>query len=666
MNLIFPETLRPLARGKPAAHDSNSAMLPVHRLVLPAALVLAFAFVSGTFAEEAARAGSAADLVGRTGDSSGRAARTQRIDELRTEIAHHDRLYFREAAPEISDAAYDRLKRELAGLESERPLPAGAEPVPPALGDDRSGLFPTARHREPMLGLDKVYAEAELKAFHDRMAQRLAPADVTFVVEPKVDGIAISITYEHGHLLRAVTRGNGIEGDEITANVLAMDRLPRTLLARDPRFPPPDSIELRGEIYVPLSAFARINQEREALGEEPFANPRNLAAGTMRLSDPAEIAARGLNLVLYGFAACVPASAAPASQHELREKLQAWGLPVLRQSTPMRTMAELWTAIQAIGHERSGFDFPIDGAVVKIDPVRLQRELGAADSAPRWAIAYKFEPARAETRLRAITVQVGRTGVLTPVAELDPVTIAGSVVTRATLHNAEEIARRDIRVGDFVHVEKAGEIIPAIVDVDRARRPPASQPYRFPSLCPACGAAIVPAGDEVARRCPNASCPAQLRGRLEHFVSKAGVEINGFGPVLIAGLVAKGRLASIADIYRLTREDLAAPDAGGSAKSADRLLAGIAASRNAELWRFLNGLGLPRVGEVSARILARRFGSLAAFAAAKPDNLVTEEASAVPGLGLATAAAVRDYLADPATRRLLAELRESGVNPVSD
>ena len=417
---------------------------------------------------------------------------------------------------------------------------------------------------------------------------------------------------------------------------------------------------------MPLSAFARINQEREAAGEEPFANPRNLAAGTMRLSDPEEIAARGLSLVLYGFGACVPAVAAPASQHELRETLQAWGLPALQQSTPVRTARDLWTAIQAVGSGREKFDFPIDGAVVKVDPVRRQRELGATDSAPRWAVAYKFEPERAETQLRAITVQVGRTGVLTPVAQLEPVTLAGSVVTRATLHNAGEIARRDIRIGDFVFIEKAGEIIPAIVDVDRERRSPASQPYRFPANCPVCGAAIAAAAGVVARFCPNPDCPAQVRGRLEHFVSKSGVNIDGFGPALIAALVEEGRLTSIAGIYRLTRDDLAASSGAGSARLADHLMAGIAASRRGELWRFLSGLGIPRVGEASARILARRFGSLTAFAATKPDNLVTEESSTVPGLGLATAKAVRDYLADPATRRLMAELQQAGVNPVSD
>jgi DNA ligase (NAD+) len=592
--------------------------------------------------------------------------RERRIAELRAEIARHDRLYFRKAAPEISDGDYDRLRRELAALERELPRLVGTEPGSAAIGDDRSGLFPTYRHREPMLSLDKAYSEVELKAFHARVTQRLAQEDVSYVVEPKVDGLAVSVTYEHGRLIRAVTRGDGTEGDEITANVLAMDRLPRTLVSRDPRFPLPESIELRGEIYVPLPAFARINQERERADETPFANPRNLAAGTMRLSNPEEIAARGLDLVFYGFAACVPVATAPVSQHELREKLQAWDLPTLRQSAPLRSAAELWREIQAIGRERGKFDFPIDGAVVKVDPVRLQRELGATDSAPRWAVAYKFEPARVETRLLAITVQVGRTGVLTPVAELAPVTLGGSLVTRATLHNRNEIARRDIRVGDMVWVEKAGEVIPAVVDVDAARRPPDSRRYVFPSACPVCGTAVAVATDEAVVRCPNFACPAQIRGRLEHFASKEGVGLEGFGPSLLAELVEKRRLASVADLYRLERDDLTGSERPAAAKSADRLLAAIAASRQAELWRFLNGLGIPRVGEAAAKILAQRFGSLAAFGAAKPADLVAGDGSAEPRIGPAVARAVRDYLADPHTRQLMEEFQRAGVNPLSD
>lgn len=588
---------------------------------------------------------------------------SQRLEKLRAEIAHHDALYFGKAAPEISDFAYDQLKHELAALEQSFPGLAGEPSPADSLGDDRTGLFPTYRHRERMLGLEKTYAEADVRAFHARLVKRLGRDDLAFVVEPKVDGLAVSVTYEKGRLVRAVTRGNGLEGDDITANALRLRHLPLQLKEGDAASRSmPDSIELRGEIYVPFAEFRRVNEEREAAGESLFAHPRNLAAGTIRQTDPEEVAQRGLEVVFYGFAACAPASAAPATQRELHERLRAWGLPVFDKYWIAGNADEIWAAVQAVGRARAGLGFPTDGAVVKLDPVPLQRALGVTETAPRWAVAYKFAPDRAETQLRAITVQVGRTGLLTPVAELAPVTLAGSTVARATLHNAGEIARRDFRVGDYVYVEKAGEIIPSLVGVDLARRMPALQPYVFPSVCPVCGAALVPDGDEAARHCPNDACPAQVRGRLEHFVSKSGVDIAGLSPALIAMLVEKGRLKTVADLYRLHREDLVLPgrEAG---KSTDRMLEAIAASRRAELGRFINGLGIPRVGEAAAKVLARRFGSLAALAAAQPGNLVAGRESVVPGLGAATALSVRDYLAEPKNRALLGELQAAGVNP---
>ncbi len=585
-----------------------------------------------------------------------------RLEKLRSEIAHHDALYFKNSAPEISDFAYDQLKRELAALEQAFPDLVGGPSTSDSLGDDRTGLFPVYRHRERMLGLDKTYAEADVRAFHARLVKRLGRDDLLFVVEPKVDGLAVSITYEKGKLVRAVTRGNGLEGDDITTNALRLRNLPQQLQS-DPSLPPPDSIELRGEIYVPLAEFRRVNDEREAAGETPFANPRNLAAGTIRQTNPAEIVERGLEVIFYGSAACEPASAAPATQRELHQRMRVWGLPVFEKYWTARSAAEMWTAVQAVGRERARLAFPTDGAVVKLDPVALQRELGASETTPRWAVAYKFAPDRAETQLRAITVQVGRTGLLTPVAELAPVTLAGTTIARATLHNAADIARHDFRVGDYVYVEKAGEIIPAIVGVNLTRRTSAIQPYVFPSACPVCGTAIVPDGDVIAHHCPNAGCPAQVRGRLEHFASKSCVDIAGFGPALIDALVTKGRVRTIADIYRLHADDLVS--SGRTAgNSTDRLLEAIAASKRAELWRFINGLGIPRVGEASAKVLARRFGSLAALAAAQPGNLVAGGESVIPGFGAATALSVRDCLAEPRNRALLAELQAAEVNPV--
>jgi DNA ligase (NAD+) len=586
----------------------------------------------------------------------------QRVAVLRAEIARHDALYFQKAAPEISDFAYDQLKRELAALQSAFPeLPAGAVAAS-GIGDDRSGLFPAYRHREPLLGLDKAYTEAEVRAFHARLAKRLGRSDLAYVIEPKVDGLAVSVTYEKGKLVRAVTRGNGIEGDDITTHVLAIQGLPRVLQAADAAHPVPDAIELRGEIYVPFAEFARVNREREADGEAPFANPRNLAAGTMRQTDPAEVGRRGLAVIFYGFAACRPAVMEPATQQGLHAALRAWGLPAFDKVSIARGAREMWAAVQTVGRARDSLAFPTDGAVVKLDDVALQHELGATDTAPRWALAYKFAPERVETQLLAITVQVGRTGLLTPVAELAPVALAGSTLTRATLHNADEIARNDFRVGDMVYVEKAGEVIPAIVGVNLARRPAGSQPYRFPSVCPACGADVAQTGDEAARRCPNPACPPQMRRRLEHFASKACADIPGLGAALIDALVEKGRLRTIADIYKLREADLMS--AGRKdAESAGRIVAAIEASKRAELGRIIYGLGIPRVGEAAAKVLARRFGTLAALAAAQPGNLVANGQSVVTGLGAATALSVRDYLVDPQNRALLADLEAAGVEP---
>jgi DNA ligase (NAD+) len=593
--------------------------------------------------------------------SAGEAA--QRVAVLRAEIARHDALYFKKAAPEISDFAYDQLKRELAALQNAFPeLPAGTVPGS-GIGDDRSGLFPVYRHREPMLGLDKAYTESEVRAFHARLAKRLGRSDLAYVIEPKVDGLAVSVTYEKGKLVRAVTRGNGVEGDDITAHALAIRSLPRILLAADGAHPVPVTIELRGEIYVPFAEFARVNRERVADGETPFANPRNLAAGTMRQADSAEVTRRGLAVIFYGFAACQPAAMAPVTQQGLHAALRGWGLPGFQKVWAARGASEAWTAVQAVGRGRNGLAFPTDGAVVKLDEVALQHELGATDTAPRWAVAYKFAPERVETQLLAITVQVGRTGLLTPVAELAPVALAGSTLKRATLHNADEIARNDFRVGDTVYVEKAGEVIPAIVGVNLARRPAGSQPYRFPSVCPACGAEVAQTDDEAARRCPNPACPPQVRRRLEHFASKACADIPGLGAALIDALVEKGRLRTIADIYKLREADLVS-EGRKDVESAGRTVTAIEASKRAELGRIIYGLGIPRVGEAGAKVLARRFGSLAALAAAQPGNLVAGHESVIPGLGEATALSVRDYLADPQNRALLADLEAAGVRPV--
>jgi DNA ligase (NAD+) len=581
----------------------------------------------------------------------------EEIAALRTEIARHDALYQRQAAPEISDGDYDALKRKLREWEQTFPEVAREVPVVAEVGDDRSGLFKTYRHRERMMSLEKAYTEAELRAFAARVAKATGRREVAFVVEPKFDGLAVSVTFEQGRLVRAVTRGNGVEGDDVTGHVLAITGLLRTLRVPEPGAGAdvmPGVIEVRGEVYVPFAEFQRVNAEREAAGEVRFANPRNLAAGTLRQLDPAEVTRRGLAVVFYGIGACEPITAVPTTQRGLHGKIRAWGLPGVGEVWPGVGADALWRAVQAVEQARAGFAFPTDGAVVKVDELKWQRELGVGESAPRWAVAYKFAPERAETRLRAITLQVGRTGVLTPVAELEPVALAGSKVARATLHNRDEIARRDLRVGDFVYVEKTGEIIPALVGVNRARRPVEAVAFVFPTACPACGTALVQRTGEVAVRCPGAACPAQLRRRIEHFASKAGVDIEGLGPVMVEALVERGVVKELADLYRLRREDVAALGKNVS-KSAERVLAAIETSKRAELARVLYGLGIPQVGAVAAKELARECGSLAAVVA-------LGDAAAPAGASSAVRAAAA-YFAEPRNRAVVAELVAVGLRP---
>ncbi len=583
-----------------------------------------------------------------------------RVDTLRREIAHHDELYYKKSAPEISDAAYDRLKRELAALEKGFPAAATGDSPSDSLGDDRTGAFPLYRHRERMLSLDKSYSEADLRGFYARLTKQLGRADLVYVVEPKFDGLAVSVTYQKGKLVRAVTRGNGLEGDDVTANARTIRALPRELRATAPdgsANPLPDVIELRGEIYLPLAEFTRINREREAAGEATFAHPRNLAAGTLKQLDPREVAERKLAIVFYGWGACAPITALPATQREFHARVRAWGLPGLENFSTARTADEIWSAVQAFDRSRPQLAFPVDGAVVKLDSVPLRNEVGATEHAPRWAMAYKFSPDRAETQLLAITVQVGRTGLLTPVAELAPVRLAGSTIARASLHNRAEIARSDIRVGDFVYVEKAGEIIPAIVGVNVARRSATSHVFVFPTQCPACQTAVVQASAEVAVRCPNIDCPAQLTRRFQHFVSDAAVDIEGFGPALIDTLVVRGRIKTIPDLYRLRLEDLLALN-GVAAKSADRLLAALDRSKHVELWRVIYGLGLPQIGSVSAKALARKFGNLDALVVARPEDFPAT-------LRATTIAGVVAYFKEPKNRAVVTDLLALGVQPTA-
>ncbi len=532
----------------------------------------------------------------------------ERVARLRAEIVHHDERYFGQADSEITDAQYDALKREWRALAEKFPELA----VDTGIGDDRLPGFSRHRHRAPMLSLSKTHTEGELKAFIHRLNQQSGRRDLTYVVEPKYDGLGISVTYEKGRLICAATRGDGTEGDDVTANLLRLTELPRHLAGASGDIP--ELIELRGEVYMAYAEFKRLNEEREAAGEEPYAHPRNLAVGTLRAQD-GDGPPRRLSVVFYGLGAVAPADGGPRSQQELHAWIKRRGLPGVDEFPVVRTAEEVWSAVQALGRKRSMLPYPIDGAVVKLDDLRLQAELGATSEAPRGAIAYKYPPDAVATRVTAIILQIGRTGVLSPVAELEPVKIGGTTIRRATLHNRAEIARKDVRVGDWVFLEKAGEIIPAITGVDLARRAAASAPFAFPVQCPACGSAL--AMDGAATRCPHYDCPAQIQRRLEHFASSGAVNIKGLGKGTIAALVGRGWVRRPADLYALREEQLREIT---GAKTAGKLLQAIAASKTREFWRFICGLGVPEIGPAGAKEIAREFPDLSAWINAREDD----------------------------------------------
>jgi DNA ligase (NAD+) len=574
----------------------------------------------------------------------------KRVDFLHDTISRADELYFKQAEPEISDSAYDDLKRELQAIEQQYPELKDPTGRTKFTGDDRTGRFPVAHHRERMLSLRKSYTRAELEAFETRAAKELGAARLSFVIEPKFDGVAISLVYEKGVFVRAVTRGNGDEGEDVTDNVKAIASLQQRLKTQtDGAFPLPDFVELRGEIFVRHSDFERVNREQDEAGERRFANPRNLAAGTLQQIDSEIVTQRNLQLVIYGIGACEPAAVRPRSQMELHAVIKAWGLPGVSAPQQATTPDEIRGAVQAIEKERASYAFPIDGAVVKVDDAKQQRLLGVSPDAPNWAIAFKFRPPRATTKLRAITIQVGRTGVLTPVAELEPVTLSGTRVTRATLHNRAEISRLDLRIGDFVVIEKAGEIVPNIVGVDPTQRGAALVPFDFPDTCPACHEPVDFESSEIVARCANEHCHAQMRARLAYFAGSAGVQIRGLGAAAIDHLVETGALRNVTDFYQLTAAQL--KSAGVRANAS--VMRSIERSRSAETWRVINGLGIPHVGSRAAKVLAAKFGSLDRFVSAMAQN----EAADIPGLSATAIESLREYFSHEENRRIVAALR---------
>jgi DNA ligase (NAD+) len=552
-----------------------------------------------------------------------------RISELRASVARHEALYRKEARPEISDFEFDALKRELEDLERQFPELLAPDSPTQRVGDDRTEGFARVKHRQAMTTLDNTYDETELREFHARLAKLFGRDDLAFTVEPKIDGASISVTYEHGRLVRAVTRGDGEEGDDVTQNVRPIRGLPATLRAPDDlTLPPvPALVEIRGEVFMRLEEFARINRAQTEAGLEPYANPRNLAAGTLKLLDPATAAQRQLEIVLYGVGACEPADLV-RSQTEWHAALRAWGLPGLDHVWTPKGADAIWAAIGELDALRATLPYATDGAVVKLDHFEAQQAAGFRGEgqsgrklSPRWACAYKFAPERAETRLRAITIQVGRTGVLTPVAELEPVQLAGTTVARATLHNRDDIARKDVRVGDTVLVEKAGEIIPAVVGVVLAKRTPECVPYVFPEKCPVCGTAAVQLPGEVAVRCPNPDCPAQLTGRLDYVAGRGVLDIEGLGGAVAEKLVTTGAVQDMFGLFALEAAALGTLNLGTTeaprvlgVKNATKIVEAIGRARTLDLGRWILALQIRDVGGATAQDLAALHGSVDALA----------------------------------------------------
>ncbi|HXD20680.1 MAG TPA: NAD-dependent DNA ligase LigA [Vicinamibacterales bacterium] len=620
----------------------------------------------------------------------------ERIAELRREIRYHEERYYVLNDPELADAEFDALMQELERLEAENPdLVTSDSPTQRVSGRPAAG-FETVEHAEPMLSLDNAYSEDELREFDARVRRGLAAAgepveQVDYVAELKIDGLSLALTYENGTLVRGATRGDGVRGEEVTSNVRTIRAIPlklRSANSKEPRRAAEGAgrIEVRGEVYLPRKVFERINKEKADAGEPLFANPRNAAAGTMRNLDPALVAKRGLSAWMYQLVGGPEGPPLRAEGPPLRaddpplrtdendpnveadlqvrlathaatlEALKAWGLPVEPHWQRCQGVDALVEFCRAWEEKRRALDFDTDGVVIKLDRIDLRARLGTTSKFPRWAIAFKFPAEQKTTLLKSIEVNVGRTGAVTPFATLDPVFVSGSTVSMATLHNADDIARKDIREGDWVIVEKAGDVIPRVVGPILGKRPADSKPWVMPTVCPRCGSTLHREEEEAVWRCGNTSCPAKLQRGLEHFASRAAMNIEGLGESLIAQVIAAGLVHDYADVYALTAEKLESLERMGK-KSAAKVMAQVEKSRSNEMWRLIYGLGIRHVGERASQVLARAFGSMDALCAA-----TTERLQGTPEVGPVLADSVRSWLDEPRNRQLIDRLRAAGVN----
>ncbi len=587
-----------------------------------------------------------------------------RIDELRREIRHHEERYYVHDAPEISDEHFDRLLHELERLEAEHPdLVVSDSPTQRVAGRPTEG-FPTVEHLAQMLSLDNAYNEEELRAFDERVRKGagLGDAPVVYVAELKIDGLSIALTYEDGRLVRGATRGDGLRGEEVTANVRTIRAIPLAL-----RGAPGGRIEVRGEVYLPRAAFERINRQREDEGEPLFANPRNAAAGTMRNLDPSLVARRGLSAFMYQVVGVEGTSHA-----DMLTTMTGWGLPVERHWRVCAGIEAIVGFCTEWADKRHEMQFETDGVVVKVDDLALRQRLGTTAKFPRWATAFKFPAQRVNTKLLRIDVNVGRTGANTPYAVLEPVFVAGSTVSMATLHNAEDIARKDLREGDTVVVEKAGDVIPRVVAPIPSLRPEHSVPWVMPTACKACGSTLHRDEEEVVWRCENTSCPARLRRSLEHFAARSAMNIEGLGESLVDQLIERGLVHDFGDLYHLALRQLeelvVAPREPRSDRAVPRKLGKvgrnvfdqIARSKGNDLSRLVYGLGIRHVGEKAAATLSRHLRTMDAILDAPVERLQT-----VPEIGPVVAASIRSFAEEPRNRELVTKLAQAGVNMAS-
>lgn len=572
----------------------------------------------------------------------------ERIEELRALLNFHNYLYYVENAPKISDYDYDIMLRELSDLEAAHPEYASPNSPTNRVGSDITATFTQVRHRFPMLSLSNTYSLEEIADFDSRVRKE-AGGDFEYVCELKFDGTAISLTYENGELVRAVTRGDGTAGDDVTANVRTIRSVPLKLLGNDyPAF-----FEIRGEIFMPHASFRKLNREREEIGEVPFANPRNAAAGTLKQQNSAVVAQRGLDSFLYD----IQGENLPyASHYENLQKAKSWGFKVSPDMRKCRTLEEISAYIAYWDKARETLPYDTDGVVIKVNEYNVRRQLGSTAKAPRWAVAYKFKAEQALTRLLSVDFQVGRTGAVTPVANLTPVQLAGTTVKRASLHNAEQIALLDVRVGDMVYVEKGGEIIPKITGTDISQRPTDSTPFVFTDHCPECGTPLVKPEGEARHYCPNQlHCPPQILGRIIHFISRRAMNIDGLGEETVELLYEKGLIGNIADLYDLKREQLSVLPRLGE-KSADNIVTSIENSRKVPFGRVLYALGIRFVGETTAKNLASHFRTL--------DNLLKasrEELTEAEEVGGKIADSIVRYFADPENAAIVDRLRAAGI-----